>query len=68
MEKKGQLMDCYTCYDRGEIYHINNDDFTFEYCDCEAGYEKMEEHELFFLASVNDNWYAGQLFTTPEAR
>ena len=61
-------MNCYLCYDRGEIYHVNGDDFDFEYCSCEAGFEKYEEYELFLLDSLNDNWYAGELFSTPEAR
>jgi hypothetical protein len=61
-------MNCFLCYDKGEIYFANANDFEFEYCFCEAGDEKYEEHEVFFLDSINDNWYAGELFTTPEAR
>ena len=61
-------MNCYTCYDKGEIYLSTKDDFIFEYCECEAGYEKYEEHELFLLEAIGSDWYAGELFSTPEAR
>ncbi len=61
-------MNCTLCHDKGEIFYVNEDDFDFEYCQCEAGFEKWEQHELFLLDSINDNWYAGELFTTPEAR
>ena len=61
-------VDCYLCYDRGEIFYGNGDDFDFEYCQCQAGYEKYEQHELYLLDSINDPWAIGELFTTPEAR
>lgn len=61
-------INCYLCYDRGEIFYGNDEDFDWEYCHCEAGYEKYEEHELYLLDSLKEPVTAGQLFTTPEAR
>jgi hypothetical protein len=61
-------MNCFLCYDNGEIYFSQEEDFDLEYCFCEAGSKKYQQHELYLLDSINDKWYAGQLFTTPEAR
>jgi len=61
-------MNCLLCHDNGEIYYANDEDFDWEYCQCQAGIEKYEKHELFLLESIDSEWYAGELFTTPEAR
>ena len=60
--------NCFLCYDSGEIYFSFGELFDFEYCSCQAGFEKYEQHELYLLDSMNEPVAAGQLFTTPEAR
>jgi hypothetical protein len=61
-------MNCFVCYDKGEIYYATKNEFELEYCYCEKGYEKFDQHAQTILADIESQWYAGQLFTTPEAR